>query len=124
MTDIKIDPKTNVPVEKALEPHGDALLAAPLGTRVVALVEFAVTEHTEKGDGQIDDDGEPLASHVVKIRPVRIEIATGDDEHHLRRAFRALWTKRTADGTITGAADTATAEADIRLAAGLIGGAE
>lgn len=116
MTEIKIDPKLNAPITKALEPHGAELLAASLGTRVVALVELSVVEHAERGDS--DDE----VAHVVKLRPVLMEIATGDDEHHLRRAHRALWSKRTAEGTITGDADCAHAEADIRHTAALIGG--
>jgi len=116
MTEIKIDPKLNAPIAKALEPHADELLAAALGTRVVALVELSVVEHAERGDS--DDE----VAHVVKIRPVLMEIATGDDEHHVRRAQRALWSKRTAEGTITGDTDRAHAEADIRHAAALIGG--
>lgn len=116
MTEIKLDAKLNAPIVKALEPHADELLAAPLGTRVVALVELSVVEHAERGDS--DDE----VAHVVKIRPVLMEIATGDDEHHLRRAHRALWSKRTAEGTITGDADRAQAEGDIRYVSALIGG--
>ncbi|GAA1455426.1 hypothetical protein [Nocardiopsis tropica] len=118
MTEVKIDPKLNKPMEKALAPHADDLLAAPLGTRVVAIVELAVVEHAEKGEG--DDQ----VAHVAKIRPVLMEIATGDDAEHVRRALRALWTKRTSDGTLTGADDQERAEATLRFSADLIGGVE
>lgn len=120
MTEIKIDPKLNKPVEKALEPHGDALLAAPLGTRYVAVVELAVVEHAEKSTGDVDDNGDPLTVHVAKVRPVLLEIAQGDDAEHVRRTLRALWTKRTADGTLTGADDQERAEATLRFSADLI----
>lgn len=124
MTEIKIDPKLNKPVERALAPHADALLAAPLGSRYVAVVELAVVEHAERSNGEIDDNGDPLTVNVAKVRPVLLEIATGDDAEHVRRALRALWTKRTADGTLTGATDVENAEANLRFAAALIGGAE
>lgn len=64
------------------------------GTKLMAVVEFAVTKLEEPGP-MIQKD------RKVRIGLVGCEVGSGDQEHTLRTAQRALWLHRSATGTLT-----------------------
>lgn len=57
-----------------------------LGSKHMAIVELEVFEKTE-GLGE-------NANHVVRLRPIHLELAAGDHAQHLRELSRALYTDR------------------------------
>jgi len=120
MTEVKIaGGKLPKGVAGALAPYVDELFRDRSG-RWIAVVELVHDDRTEPG---LSDDGEPTKEAVVKLRIAAVELAIGEDEHHVRSAQRALYTKRTTGDTLDeldGGLDQA--DGDLRNAAGLISG--
>lgn len=92
MTAVKLDSKPSTAAAVALLPHADGLFRDPT-KRLVALVELTHVERTQPGP---DEDKE----QTVKVRITHLEIGDDKLEEPLRRAMRALYTQRTAYGTL------------------------
>lgn len=91
--DVKLDTKILADVAEALEPHADQMFKQRRG-RWVAVVELAHVERTEPGP---DEDKNP----AVKLRVTDLEIAAGAYyEDEVRKLMRALYQRRTSDGTL------------------------
>lgn len=116
MTAVKLLSQLRKRVVEALEPH-----AAQMYERRehwVALVEFEVHERIETTE--TDADGNEYLVETARLRVSSLEIATGDAEHHVREALRALWSRRTASGTLDEPLAGREAETAVRLLPGLI----
>lgn len=117
MTQVKITGgKLSKKVAEALAPHVDELFTHRSG-RWMAVVELVHDDRTEPG---LAPDGNPTQEASVRLRVADMELAAGEDEHHLRTAARALYAKRTASGTLLEGQEPDWAESDLRTAAGLI----
>lgn len=94
MTTVKIDSKLGSNASLGIEDLSARLFAKP-GMRIVAVVELAHIERTQPAP---DEDKEPS----VKLGIKSLEVARGGrQEDAVRRALHALYTLRTASGTIT-----------------------
>ena len=78
---------------EALTPHAAAMYAT-LGKRVVIIAELASSERT-----QVAADEEKDVSVTLQIK--QLEVAAGELEDPVRKAMEALYTQRTAYGTLT-----------------------
>lgn len=91
--DVKFDTKVLADVAEALEPHASEMFKQRKG-RWIAVVELAHVERTEPGP---DEEKNP----TVKLRVTDLEIAsTAFLEDQARQLLRALYQRRTADGTL------------------------
>jgi hypothetical protein len=110
MTTVKLKGQLLKRVNEALQPFAERMYA-DRGHRWVALVELDGVERIEVDE--IDDDGDTYTGYTVVLRIAHVEIADGNAEEPVRQALRALWARRTADGTLDAPlaereADTAT----------------
>lgn len=87
----------------ALDRHGEGLWQNR-GRKLMAIVEFAVTECVEPGPDVQKD-------RKVRLGVINCEVGAGDQEHLLRSAQRALHLQRTASGTLTEDGDLQYAQA-------------
>jgi hypothetical protein len=95
MTAVKIDPKLSANASLGIEEHTGRLYSKP-GMRILAVVELAHVERTQPAP---DEDKEPS----VKLGIKHLEVARGGRaEEAVRRALHALYTIRTASGTLDG----------------------
>ena len=118
MTTAKLVAHLRKRVAQALDPHA-ARLYSRRGERLVALVELEVCGRGESAETYAD--GEEYPAHAVKPRVSELEVASGEHADHVRRALRALWARRTADGTLDEPLADADADRDVRLLVGLLG---
>ena len=93
MTTLKLDGTPGSGALAALEVHVPGIYADP-GRKFVALVEFA---HIERVQPAPDADKEPS----VKVKMIGCEIPVGEQVDAVRSAQRALYLRRTAQGTLT-----------------------
>lgn len=117
MTDLKIVGKPTAGAMSGIEPFVRRLYDTP-GMSVVAITEFRHDQRTQVASGSD-------ASPSVTLKIVGCEIASKELEGALREAQRALYTVRTARGTIdeeTGGVDLA--EETMRRTGGLINAIE
>ncbi|WDZ91165.1 hypothetical protein [Nocardiopsis sp. HUAS JQ3] len=110
MTTVKVKGQLIKRVAEALQPFADRMYA-DRGHRWVALVELDGVERIEADTP--GDDGDTHTGYTVVLRLAHVEIADGRAEDPVRQALRALWARRTADGTLDAPlaereADTAT----------------
>ena len=93
MTTVKIDSKLGSNASLGIEDLSARLFAKP-GMRVVAIVELAHVERTQPAP---DEDKEPS----VKLGIKALEVARGGrQEDAVRKTLAALYTIRTASGTL------------------------
>lgn len=118
MTTAKLVAQLRKRVAEALAPHAEHLYQHR-GERLVALVELEVCERVETTE--TDEDGTEYPAHTVKLRVSELEVASGEHADHTRRALRALWANRTADGTLDESVARADADRDVRPLPGLLG---
>ncbi|WP_327169517.1 hypothetical protein [Streptomyces subrutilus] len=91
--DVKLDTKILADVAEGLEPFADQMFKQRKG-RWIAIVELAHVERTEPGP---DEEKNP----TVKLRVTDLEIAaTAYTEDELRKLLRAMYQRRTSDGTL------------------------
>lgn len=93
MTTLKLDGTPGSGALAALEVHVPGIYADP-GRKFVAIVEFA---HIERVQPAPDADKEPS----VKVKLIGCEIPVGEQVDAVRTAARALFLRRTAQGTLT-----------------------
>ncbi|MEU9888651.1 hypothetical protein [Sphaerisporangium sp. NPDC051011] len=108
MPDIKLASKITKPIARVLEPYENRL--GRLDQTIVAIVEFTTVK-------RVDVSLEAEAAPAVYLQITGIEIATRDQEDHLRRAQQAMYQLRTARGTI----DELTSAEDARRQLSLLG---
>lgn len=95
MTTVKIDSKLGSNASLGIEDLAARLFAKP-GMRILAVVELA---HVERIEPAPDEDKEPS----VKLGIKALEVARGGrQEDAVRQALLALYTIRTASGTLDG----------------------
>lgn len=93
MTTVKIDPKLSANASLGIEQHTSRLYSKP-GMRILAIVELAHIERTQPAP---DEDKDP----TVKLGIKHLEVARGGrQEDAIRQALHALYTIRTASGTL------------------------
>jgi hypothetical protein len=92
MTDLKVAGKPNAGAMSGIEPFVRRLYDTP-GMTIVAVVEFRHDQRVQPASGS---DTSPS----VTLKITGCEIATKEHEGALREAQRALYTMRTARGTI------------------------
>ncbi len=107
---VKLEGKLSTGAADGIEPHAPKLYDR-LGHRMVGVVELTSIERTQLAD---DEEKEP----TVKIRLSALEIATPDQEPVLRDAMRALYSLRTATGTLTEDGETELAKSTLRITGG------
>ena len=112
MTTAKIATKLSNQAMEGLGQYVPGLYANP-GKRVVAIVELA---HIERNQPAPDEDKEATVTLGIK----HLEIANPEQENTLRQALRALYTLRTAYGSLTETADVELGEETLRRCAGEI----
>jgi hypothetical protein len=93
VTTLKLDGTPGSSALDALEPHIPAIYADP-GRHVMAIVEWRHVERVQPAPGT---DKEPS----VKVKMVSCEIPIGEQVDAVRSAQRALYLRRTAQGTLT-----------------------
>jgi len=91
MPDIKLDSKLSRAIRRLLEPYEGRL--GKLGNSVVAIVELTSVKRLD-----VHPDAEAVPAAYLRI--TGMEIATRDQEDHLRRAMQAMYQLRTARGTL------------------------
>lgn len=111
-TKIKLDSKIGGGPSNALEPLVRQIWDKP-GTRFVGVVEFAHVERTEPAP---DTDGDPS----VKIRMSALEVAPKDHEGAIREVMRAMYSMRTARGTLDEEGELQLSKSTVERAAGLL----
>jgi hypothetical protein len=112
VTTVKLDSKLGGGPAAAIEPHIPALYGKP-GCRVMVIAELAHTERTQPAP---DSDGEPS----VKMRISSMEIASKEQEGAVREALRALYSQRTAYGTIDEYGQVVLTETTLKHTGGLL----
>jgi hypothetical protein len=112
MTKIKVDGALATKAQESLERLTTQLYNRP-GMRIVAVVELAHVERTQPAP---DEDKEA----VVKLGIKSIEVADTEQEEHLRQVLRALYTQRTAYGTLDPDGEVELGEQTLRLAGGMM----
>lgn len=113
MTTIKIQGKLPVAVTDVLAPLAETIYKDP-GGYLVAIVELRHVDHNDPAE-DIDD-----IKRRAELRIVSIEVGHGEQEDALRRAQRALYAVRTADGTLDPDGEVALAEDTLRLTEGVL----
>ena len=106
----KLATKMGANAESVMEIHAPALYAK-LGSSRVGIVEIVSTERTEVANH--DDD---QVSVTLRIR--HLELASPAAEDDMRRALKALFTQRTAYGTMTEDLDVELSQTTIEKLAG------
>ncbi|MEV4320968.1 hypothetical protein AB0J37_01915 [Microbispora rosea] len=91
MPDIKLDSKLTKAIKRLLEPYEARL--GKLGNTVVAIVELTSVK-------RVDVTPDVEAAPTAYLRITGLEIATREQEDHLRRAQQAMFQLRTARGTL------------------------
>lgn len=113
MTTVKINGKLGSNASVAIEELTGKLFAKP-GIRIVGVVELAHIERTQPAP---DEDKEPSVTLGIK----HLEIARGgEQEHAIRDALKALYTLRSASGTLTETDDVQLSERTLQLTAGMV----
>lgn len=116
MTKMKLDYRLQGQASEALAAHVDRIYRDP-GSVFLAIVEFRHSERIEYAD----EDAEPS----VKCRVASMEVASsGEQEDQVRALLRALFLRRTAQGTLDDAGEVKLSKQTITSAAGVVGGAE
>lgn len=92
MTTLKIEGKPSAAAANALGRHAEALYHTP-GARRIGVVELARTAIMSPDPGEDKDPS-------VSLRIAALEIASPEQEDHLRQAMLALHLHRTATGTL------------------------
>lgn len=92
MTKVKITGKPRAAATGSLEEQADWLYNHP-GARMIGIVEFAHVERTEVPDDEDKD-------RSVTLAITQLELATTEQEDPVRKAQRALFLARTANGTL------------------------
>jgi hypothetical protein len=92
VTTVKIQGKPRAAATGAIELRADYLYTTP-GARVIGVVEFAHTERTEPAPDTEKD-------RTVTLAISALELATHEQAETLRKAMRALYLERTAEGTL------------------------
>lgn len=110
MTAVKLASKLANQALEGLAEHIPGLYANP-GRRVVAIIELA---HIERNQPAPDEDKEASVTLGIK----HMEIANTEQENNIRQALRALYTPRTAWGSLTETADVELGEETLRRCAG------
>lgn len=110
MTAVKLASKLSNQALDGLAEYVPGLYANP-GKRVIAIVELA---HIERNQPAPDEDKEASVTLGIK----HLEIANPEQENAVRQALRALYTLRTAYGSLTEAADVELGEETLRRCAG------
>lgn len=108
----KLATKLGSDAEAGLQPHTPELYRDP-GRRVVAVVELRATERTE-----VVADSEVGGTPTVKLAVTSLEVANPRQEDALRRAMEALYTHRTAYGTLDEAGQIALSDETIEMTGG------
>lgn len=117
MTKIKLDSKMGGPAAAAVEPLAQTIYAKP-GVRIVGIVELAHTSRTEPAP---DEDAEP----EVKLAIKHLELARGGQhDEWVRKAMRALYLQRTAQGTLGDEYEVELSERTLAQTADLLQGVE
>lgn len=93
MTTLKLDGTPGSGALAGIEAHVPGIYNDP-GRKFVAIVELA---HIERVQPAPDADKEPS----VKCKVISCEIPVGEQVDAVRSALRALWLRRTAQGTLT-----------------------
>lgn len=88
-----------------------------LGMRIVGVVELAAVERAQPAP---DEDKDASVTVAVK----HIEIARGDQEHHLRQAMAALHRQRTAVGTLDDGMEVTLSERTVERCSGVLDAVE
>lgn len=110
MTVIKIEGKLGANAAASLERLAGPLYNTP-GMRIVGVVELAHVERTQPAP---DEDKDA----VVRLAIKGLEIGREEQEHALRRALRALFLHRTAQGTLDDHGDVDLSQRTLDLLAG------
>lgn len=114
MTQMKLAYQTR-DVADQLAPHVERIYESR--TPFLAVVEFKPSQRVE----ELDDGKED----AVKCRAISMEIARGSQEGALRDVLRALWSMRTAQGTLDEDGDDLDlSEKTLEQCAGLLAGEE
>lgn len=116
MTTLKLASKLSGSANIALNDLIHMLYASP-GKRIVGVVELAHIERAEPAPGEDKD-----ASVTMQIKA--IEIARGEQEHHLRQAMAALYRHRTVSGTIDDELQPKLSDRTIELTGGVLDAVE
>jgi hypothetical protein len=110
MTTLKLDGSPGAGALSALEPHIPLMYADP-SRHLVAIVEW---RHIERVQPAPDTDKEPS----VKVKLVSCEIPVGEQVDAVRAAARAIFLRRTAQGTLTEQLDVEMTEQTIERLGG------
>jgi adhesin HecA-like repeat protein len=113
---VKLDGSVASNASLALDPLAARLFNNP-GMRIVGVVELAHVERTEPAP---DEDKES----VVKLGIKHLEIGRDEQEDHLRRAMRALYLHRTAQGKLDEDGEVELSQRTLELTAGLLNSVE
>lgn len=112
MTKMKVG-ALSAAAQAALEPHVGRVYASP-GSTFLCIAEYEHVERTQPGP-RSDKEAQ------VTVVPTSLEVAVGEHAHPIREAMRALYTLRTATGTLDeDSGQIELSENTIRQTAGMI----
>lgn len=116
-TKVKLDSKLGAPASAAIELVAQAIYNRP-GARMVAIVELAHTERTQPAP---EEDTDPSVKLTIK----HLELAReGKHDEWVRKAMRALYLQRTAQGKLDEAYEVELSERTLAQTADLLQGVE
>lgn len=116
MTKLKFDSSMARAAADALAPHIRGIYDRP-GSTVLFVGE---AKHVERTQPAPDADGDPS----VKVRITHLELPNKDQEGAIREAMKALYTQRTAQGTLDEDGALQLAQGTLRGIGGLLHGIE
>jgi hypothetical protein len=108
MTAIKVQGKLGANAAEAISRHAGPLFAR-LGATRLAVVELRSAERMEPAAGEDKEQS-------VTLRVSALEVANADQEDILRKVLHALYTQRTAYGTLTEDGDLEVSEGTLERA--------
>lgn len=116
-TKVKLDSKLGGPASAAIEPLAKTLYDKQ-GVRIVGIVELMHVERTQPAP---DEDTDPSVKLAIK----HLELARGGEhEEWVRKAMRALYLQRSAQGTLDEAHEVELSERTLEQVADLLQGVE
>lgn len=107
MIEIKLDSKLTSRIQDVLEPYAARL--GRLDETVMAIVELTTVRRTDVSPELVDK------GPAAQVRITLMEVATRDQEPHLRTAQEAMYKLRTARGTLDEMHSTEDANRQLRL---------
>ncbi|MGI5485185.1 hypothetical protein [Microtetraspora malaysiensis] len=115
MPDLKLDSKLTKGIQRVLEPY--EVRMGRLGETIVAIVELTAVKRTDVYDGE-------EAAPTAHLRITALEVATRDQEDHLRRAQQSMYQLRTARGTLDEIHSTEDANRQLRYLGEMVAGGD